>query len=62
MDPLAQERGVPAGLSGITVMASELPRQLLNEWTHDPEEIVETFAAEMRHNMLTYSVWAGNYA
>src|SRR5499427_6594176 len=60
--PLAQERGVPAGLSGITVMACESPRQLLNEWTHDPEEIVETFAAEMRHNMLTYSVWSGNYA
>jgi len=60
--PLAQERGVPAGMSGITVMAGESPRQLLNEWTHDPEEILETFAAEMRHNMLTYSVWAGNYA
>jgi hypothetical protein len=27
-----------------------------------PEEIIETFAAEMRHNMLTYSVWSGNYA
>src|SRR5437867_6858764 len=60
--PLAQERGVPAGMSGITVMAGGSPRQLLNEWTHDPEEIVETFPAEMRHNMLTYSVWAGNYA
>jgi len=60
--PLAQERGVPAGMSGITVLACEAPRQLLNEWTHDPEEILETFAAEMRHNMLTYSVWSGNYA
>ncbi len=60
--PLAQERGVPAGMSGITVLACEAPRQLLNEWTHDPEEILATFAAEMRHNMLTYSVWAGNYA
>src|SRR5207249_5787375 len=60
--PLAQQRGVPAGMSGITVMAGAPPRQLLNEWTHDPEEIVETFAAEIRHNMLTYSVWSGNYA
>lgn len=60
--PLAQERGVPAGASGVTVMACESPRQLLNEWTHDPEEILATFAAEMRHNMLTYSVWSGNYA
>jgi hypothetical protein len=60
--PLAQERGVPAGVSGVTVMAAEAPRQVMNEWTHDPEEIAETIAAEMRQNMLTYSVWAGNYA
>jgi hypothetical protein len=43
-------------------MACEAPRQVMNEWTHDPEEILATFAAEIRHNMLTYSVWAGNYA
>ena len=59
--PLAQERGVPAGASAVTVLACEAPRQIMNEWTHDPEEILETFAAEMRHNMLTYSVWSGNY-
>src|SRR3989454_10864100 len=59
--PLAQERGVPAGASGVTVMAAEAPRQVMNEWTHDPEEILETFAAEIRHNMLTYSIWPGNY-
>ena len=59
--PLAQERGVPAGRSSVTVMAGEAPRQILNEWTHHAEEILETFAAEMRHNMLTYSVWSGNY-
>jgi len=60
--PLAQERGVPAGISSVTVMASESPHQVMNEWTKDPEEIMETFAAEIRHNMLTYSIWAGNYA
>src|SRR4029453_6773636 len=60
--PLAQLRGVPAGRSAITVFAGEAPPQLMNEWTHDPEEILATFAAEMRHNMLTYSVWSGNYA
>jgi hypothetical protein len=60
--PLAQERGIPAGTSAVTVMAGEAPRQVMNEWTHDPEEIMATFAAEMRHNMLTYSVWSGNYA
>ena len=59
--PLAQERGIPAGTSAVTVMAGEAPRQVMNEWTHDPEEIMATFAAEMRHNMLTYSVWSGNY-
>ena len=60
--PLAQQRGVPDGVSAVTVLACEAPRQIMNEWTHDPEEILETFAAEMRHNMLTYSVWSGNYA
>ena len=60
--PLAQERGVPAGRSAVTVLACEAPRQVMNEWTHAPEDILETFAADMRHNMLTYSVWAGSYA
>ena len=59
--PLAQERGVPAGASAITVMSVAPPRQIMNEWTHDPEEILDTFAAEMRYNMLTYSVWSGSY-
>ncbi|MBI3801125.1 MAG: hypothetical protein HY268_29660, partial [Deltaproteobacteria bacterium] len=48
--PLAQARGVPIDASGVTVMAGEAPRQVMNEWTHDPEEICETFAAEIRHN------------
>ena len=60
--PLAQQRGIPVGVSAVTVMAGESPHQTMNEWTRDPEEIAETFAAEMRHNMLTYSIWAGNYA
>ena len=60
--PLAEERGVPAGASAVTVMACAPPRQVMNEWTTDPEEILETFAAEMRANMLHYSVWPGNYA
>jgi len=60
--PLAQERGVSAGHSGVTVVACESPHQIMNEWTKDPEELAETFAAEIRHNMLTYSIWPGNYA
>ena len=59
--PLARERGVAAGASAVTVMSVAPPRQIMNEWTHDPEEILDTFAAEMRHNMLTYSVWSGSY-
>jgi hypothetical protein len=60
--PLAVERGVPAGASAVTVMAAQSPHQLMNEWTRDPRELLETYAAALRHNMLTYSIWAGNYA
>ena len=60
--PLAVERGVPAGTSAVTVMAVESPHQIMNEWTHDPKEILDSYAAAMRCNMLTYSIWAGNYA
>ena len=61
-EPLAAERGVPDGASAVTVMAAGAPRQIMNEWTTDPEEILETFAAEMRANMRQYSIWSGHYA
>ena len=61
-EPLAAERGVPDGASAVTVMAAGAPRQIMNEWTTDPEEILETFAAEMRANMRQYSIWPGHYA
>lgn len=60
--PLATERGVAAGASAVTVLAAESPHQVMNEWTRDPREILETYAAAIRSNMLTYSIWAGNYA
>jgi hypothetical protein len=60
--PLAVERGAPAGASAVTVLAAESPHQIMNEWTRDPREILETYAAAIRANMLTYSIWAGNYA
>jgi hypothetical protein len=60
--PLAQERGVPAGTSAVTVMACESPHQVMNEWTQDPRELLDTFVAAIRANMLCYSIWAGNYA
>ena len=60
--PLAGQRGLPAEVSAVTVMAAGAPRQIMNEWTTQPEEILETFAAEMRANMRHYSIWGGNYA
>ncbi len=60
--PLAEERGVPEHASAVTVMAAGAPRQLMNEWTTKPEEILDTFVAEMKANMRHYSIWAGNYA
>ena len=56
---LAAERGVPAGASAVTVLAAESPHQVMNEWTHEPREILDTYAAAIRANMLTYSIWAG---
>jgi len=60
--PLSAERGVPAGASAVTVMAVESPHQIMNEWTHDPKELLDTYVATIRSNMLTYSIWEGNYA
>ena len=47
-EPLSVVRGIPKGLSAVTVFAAMAPRQVMNEWTTDPREILETFAAEMR--------------
>ena len=58
---LAAERGAPDGTSTVTVFAAGSPRQIMNEWTTDPEAILDTIAAEMRANLLHYSIWAGNH-
>ena len=60
--PLAAERGVPDGASAVTVFAAGAPRQIMNEWTTEPEQILDTFAAEIKANMRHYSIWPGNYA
>ena len=60
--PLAEEHGVPEHASAVTVMAAGAPRQLMNEWTTEPECILDTFAAEIQANMRHYSIWPGNYA
>jgi hypothetical protein len=59
--PLSVVRGIPPDASAVTVMAAMGPRQIMNEWTTDPREILETFAAEMRANQLHYSIYGGNY-
>src|ERR1700683_4311759 len=59
--PLSVQRGLPPEVSAVTVLAAGSARQLMNEWTTRPEEILETFAAEMRANMRHYSIWPGNY-
>ncbi len=60
--PLAEERGIPEQASAVTVMAAGAPRQFMNEWTTQPEEILDTYIAEIRANMRHYSIWPGNYA
>lgn len=59
---VAEERIGDPHVSAVTAMAAMAPRQIMNEWTTDPEEILETFAAEIRANMVHYSIWPGNYA
>jgi hypothetical protein len=60
--PLGAERGMPEGVSSVTVFAASGPRQIMNEWTREPNEVLDTVVAEMRAVMLHYSIWAGNYA
>lgn len=58
---LSESRGIPDAASAVTVLAAGAPRQIMNEWTSNPEEILDTYAAEMRANMRNYSIWSGNY-
>src|ERR1700750_1963071 len=37
--PLHVQRGLPAEVSAVTVMAAGAPRQIMNEWTTTPEDI-----------------------
>ncbi len=59
--PLALERGVPEAASAVTAFAASGPRQIMNEWTTEPRELLMTIVAEMRATMLHYSIWPGNY-
>ncbi|MDX2381305.1 MAG: hypothetical protein QNM02_16280 [Acidimicrobiia bacterium] len=59
---VAEERLGDPHVSAVTAMAALAPRQLMNEWTTEPEEILDTFVAEIKANMTHYSIWPGNYA
>ena len=58
---LAEERLGDSDVSAVTAVAAMAPRQIMNEWTTDPQEICDTIAAEIKANQLHYSIWAGNY-
>ncbi|MBI10873.1 MAG: hypothetical protein CMM55_15270 [Rhodospirillaceae bacterium] len=59
---LSEDRGIPKDASAVTVMAAGAPRQLMNEWTTNPEEILDTFCAEIKANLRHYSIFPGHYA
>ncbi len=59
---LSAERIGDPHASAVTAMAALAPRQVMNEWTTEPERILDTFVAEIRANMRHYSIWPGNYA
>ncbi len=59
---VAAERLGDPYVSAVTAVASMAPRQLMNEWTTEPTEILDTFVAEIKANMTHYSIWSGNYA
>jgi hypothetical protein len=59
---LAAERLGDPYASAVTAMSAMAPRQIMNEWTTEPEQILDTFVAEIQANMRHYSIWPGNYA
>ncbi len=59
---VAAERLGDPHVSAVTAMAAMGPRQIMNEWTTEPAEILDTFVAEIKANMRHYSIWPGNYA
>jgi len=58
---LATERIGDPHVSAVTALAAMAPRQLMNEWTTEPTEILDTYVAEITANMINYSLWPGNY-
>jgi hypothetical protein len=46
--PLAQDLGVPAGRSAVTLFPGEAPRSVVDQLSRDPESLARTFAACLR--------------
>ena len=59
---LATERLGDPHVSAVTALAAMAPRQIMNEWSTEPADILDTFVAEIKANMRHYSIWPGNYA
>jgi hypothetical protein len=47
-EPLAQERGVPAGRSAVTVFAGEGPRVVADQLSREPRSLARSLAANLR--------------
>jgi hypothetical protein len=45
--PLAQDRGVPAGETGVTLMAAEAPRIVVDQLARDPDDLAHSLAAAL---------------
>ena len=43
-EPLAQDRGLPAGATGVTVIATEAPRVIVDQLARDAESLCASFA------------------
>lgn len=58
---VATQRLGDPDVSAVTAVAAMAPRQIMNEWTTEPQEILDTYVAEIKANMAHYSIWPGNY-
>ncbi len=56
---LAQDRGVPAGHTGVTLFAAEAPRLIMDQLARDPEELCASLAAGLEwvgHRRVRFAI------
>ena len=58
-DGLAQDRGVPADETGITLVAAEAPRLLLDQLAREPEGLCASLATALESSPTPSSAWPG---